>query len=122
MGIDRIGKGGLPPTAPEPTGGVEKKGAAERPFSVERAEPKERAQAGAEVDSSSPLERLRRGELDVNGYLDAKVEGATRGLEGLSASELDDVRKVLRDQLATDPGLVDLVRQATGELPDVPEE
>jgi hypothetical protein len=119
MGIDRIGKGGVPPTAP---GGVEQKGPAEKAFSVEGASPKERVEGADAVESSSPLARLRRGEIDVNGYVDAKVAEATHGLQGLSPVELDAIRKVLRDQAATDPALVDLVRQSTGKVPSVPEE
>jgi hypothetical protein len=119
MGIDRIGKGGVPPTAPA---GVEQKGPTEKAFSVEAPAPKERALGAAAVDSSSPLARLRRGEIDVNGYVDAKVAEATHGLEGLSPVELDAIRKVLRDQAATDPALADLVRQSTGKAPSVPEE
>lgn len=116
MGIDRIGKGGAPPTAP---GAVEQKAPAEKAFAVERPERVEKADA---VESSSALARLRRGEIDVNSYVDAKVAEATHGLEGLSPAELDAIRKVLRDQVATDPALVDLVRQSTGKAPSIPED
>ncbi len=121
MGIDRIGKG-APPPAPEPAAGVEKK---EKTFSVDRASAAEARPATQAVDATAPstaLARLRAGEIDVNGYVDLKVDEATRGLEGLSRTELDAIRKVLRDQIATDPGLVDLVRHAAGKAPDVPEE
>jgi hypothetical protein len=128
MGIDRIGKGGAPPVAPETSspGAVEKKGAIEKTFSVEKPDASTSADATsraapAEI-ASSPLARLRAGEIDVNGYVDLQVDEATRNLDGLSSSELDDIRKVLRDQLATDPGLIDLVRQTTGKTPDVPED
>src|SRR5262245_3873578 len=100
MGIDRIGKGAPPPVAPETksssgTGGV---GATKETFSVERPDTKRAAETTAtEATSSSPLARLRAGEIDANGYVDLKVDEATRGLEGLSAAELDDIKKVLRD-------------------------
>ena len=127
MGIDRIGKGGVPPAAPETqgSGSVEKKGAVEKTFSVERTEatrqPAEVAATGG-AEGASALARLRAGEIDVNTYVDLRVDEATKGLEGLSAAELDDIKKVLRDQMATDPALVDLVRTATGKTPDVPED
>jgi hypothetical protein len=126
MGIDRIGKGGAPPATPETQGSasIEKKGPTEKTFSVDRPEATRsaRAVAGEAVEASSPLARLRAGEIDVNGYVDLKVDEATRGLEGLSPAELDDIKKVLRDQMSTDPGLTDLVRRAAGEAPDLPEE
>jgi hypothetical protein len=135
MGIDRIGKGGTPPLSPDTqgAGGVEKKGPTGEAFSEaldktrgpEQVDAtKHAAQAGAigAAEGRSALERLRAGEIDVNGYVDLKVEEATRGLEGLSRAELDDIRRMLRDQLSTDPGLIDLVRTATGRVPSPPEE
>jgi uncharacterized protein with von Willebrand factor type A (vWA) domain len=135
MGIDRIGKGGTSPLIPDTQGaeGVAKKGSAGDDFAaaLEKVKGPERvdaakhaAQAGAVEASQSraALERLRAGEIDVNGYVDLKVEEATRGLEGLSRAELDDIRKMLREQLSTDPALVDLVRTATGHVPSPPED
>ena len=52
--------------------------------------------------------------------VDLKVDEATRSLDGLSPAELDDIKKLLRDQIATDPGLMDLARASTGAIPDVP--
>lgn len=123
MGIDRIGKGGTPPAAPE-TSGVEKRSPTEKVFSAERPDATRAAQGTESVAASTALARLRAGEIDVNQYVDIKVDEATRGLglERLSPAELDDIKKVLRDQVATDPALTDLVRQATGKTPDVPEE
>ena len=131
MGIDGIGKGGAPPIIPEtksekstslgPTGASQ----AKETFSVEApADPKHAAEAAATeaASSSSPLARLCVGEIDVNGYVDLKVDEATHALQGLSPTELADIKKALRDQLSTDPGLADLVRQATGKVPNVPED
>jgi hypothetical protein len=126
MGIDRIGKGGAPPTVPDTqgTGSVDKSGAVERPFSVERPDASRPPQAAAVegATGSSPLARLRAGEIDVNGYVDLKIDEAMKGLEGLPPSELAEIRKILRDQMATDPGLSDLVRTATGRVPTPPED
>jgi len=126
MGIDRIGKGGAPPATPETqgAGSVEKKGPAEKTFSVERTgATKQPAQVGAaESAQASALGRLRAGEIDVNTYVDLRVDEATEGLAGLPPAELEEIKKVLRDQMATDPALTDLVRMATGKTPDVPEE
>ncbi|MBX3234140.1 MAG: hypothetical protein KIT84_06225 [Labilithrix sp.] len=126
MGIDRIGKGGAPPIDPGTgaggVGGVGKTGGVEKTFSVEGAEKTRGAGDVGAVDTSSPLARLRAGEIDVNGYVDAKVDEATSGLEGLPPSDLAEIKKVLRDQLVTDPGLVDLVTKATGSAAIPPEE
>lgn len=123
MGIDRIGKGGAPPIDPSgAAGGVEKAGSVEKTFSVGGSE---QAHASADVsgmDATAPLARLRAGEIDVNGYVDLKVEEATKGLEGLPASDLADIKQLLRDQMATDPGLVELVTKATGSPPTPPED
>jgi hypothetical protein len=128
MPIDRIGKGGgLPPT-PDAAGAS---GAAPtKTFEVERPDradaPKGASVAsGADVEkvgAATPLERLRAGEVDVHGYIDLKVDEATSSLKGLSVSELDDIKSVLRDQMKSDPGLADLVRTATGKMPTPPED
>jgi hypothetical protein len=133
MGIDRIGKGGgVAPPVPAPAAPASTERAA-RSTGVEsakvdagRVEPG-RVDAGRPtgiVDAAkvAPLDRFRKGEIDIHGYLDLKVEEATVHLSGLSVSELDAVRKMLRDQLATDPALADLVQHATGRAPTVPED
>ncbi len=123
MAIDRIGKGGVPPQVPD-AGAVQPKGvtAAERPFQVDRAQGTQKADATQALDATSPLARLRAGEIDVHGYIDLKVDEATASLKGLPPAQLDEIKKVLRDQMATDPGLADLVRTATGQMPKPPEE
>jgi hypothetical protein len=120
MGIDRIGKGsGPPPSGPTgPRGPGSAEGAA-RPFEVKRpTEPANAAGvAGVSPAGTSPLEQLRAGKIDVNGYVDLKVDAATSHLHGMDAAELADVKKTLRDQIASDPALSDLVKQATGSTP-----
>ena len=58
----------------------------------------------------------------MNGYVDLKVDEATKSLKGVPAAELAELKDVLRDQLRSDPGLADLVRTATGKSPSPPEE
>jgi len=129
MGIDGIGRGGgpKPPGAAGDVGRTDSATKAERPFSVDRADPSS-TQEGAPVDKagavppSAPLERLRRGEIDVERYLDLKVDEATKAIAGLPPTDLADVKRMLRGQLATDPGLIELVRAATGKAPQPPPE
>jgi hypothetical protein len=117
MGIDRIGKG-APPAVPE-TQGAGETGSVGETFSVE---------AGAKTTEAAPTEsvrgralaRLQAGEIGVDGYVSEKAEEATADLAGLSPAELDDIKKLLRDQMATDPGLRDLVQAATGQTPKIP--
>ncbi len=119
MGIDRIGKGG-PAGGAQPPVEISKTKQAERPFEVGRSERKEPSThvAGAEAtQAKTPLERLRAGEVDLPGYLDLQVEKATAHLAGLGPAQLDVIKKTLRAQLASDPALVDLVKQATGAAP-----
>src|SRR6476620_1969842 len=101
MGIDRIGKGGAPP-APE-VGGAEKAtkaGAVDKPFTVERTK---QAAPVEGVTATSPLAQLKAGEIDMNRYLDLKVDEATKSLEGLPPADLADIKQMLRVQLASDP-------------------
>ncbi|MBX3129128.1 MAG: hypothetical protein KF718_20595 [Polyangiaceae bacterium] len=111
MGIDGIGKppGGAPlPTAAE-AGGAAKTGAT---FDAGRAE---KPEATAEVDS---LGRLGRGEITLDQYLDERVASASAPLAAsLGPEQLEFVQSALREQLATDPVLIELVRRATGQVP-----
>lgn len=118
MGIDGIGKGGGAPGVGAPTGATAPKAAdaVERPFEVKATE------ATTTVDATSPLGRLRAGEIGVEQYVDLKVDEATRGLEGLPKADLESIRSMLRARVAEDPALVDLVRSATGKAPHPPEE
>lgn len=119
MGIDSIGKKGPPAPPPPPEAGkAARSGEATGPFQVDKAAPA--AQAGAVEAPRSALDRLRAGEVDVNGYVDLKVHEATAHLKALPPAELEQLRSSLRDRLASDPGLVNLVRAATGAVPKPP--
>ncbi len=109
MGIDGIGKPGGPGgIAPPQTGGVEDVSGPET-FSVERSDD------ASNVDAASPLARLRAGEIDVDGYLDARVERATAHLaDRIEGEKLAFIRSSLRAQLEQDPALIELVKRATG--------
>ncbi|MCC6216939.1 MAG: hypothetical protein IT376_18920 [Polyangiaceae bacterium] len=108
MSIDRIGK--PPAPAPAPTVGATQ---ASAPFEV--AAPGG-AGAAASVDAASPeLDRLRSGELDRAGYVEARVDAALEPLRGrLAPDQLELVRSTLVEQMETDPVLVELLRQAAG--------
>ena len=133
MAIDRIGKGGNVPQVPD-TGaatGAQKTGATfkvDRGEAVTGADHTTQASQAAKTDklegasATSPLARLRAGEVDVNGYVDLKVDEATKGLHGVPPADLAEIKNVLRDQMRTDPGLADLVRTATGKMPSPPSE
>lgn len=110
MGIDGIGgPGGRGPIGgPKPASGPEGKhfGDALSPTS---------ADAATSVSKSQGLEQLERGEISLEEYLDQRAEQAVIHLvERLSSAELDFVRQSLREQLRTDPVLVELVKRATG--------
>jgi hypothetical protein len=113
MGIDGIGKKG-PITPQGPATGPQE---ATRAFEVPQAAP---VAAPAPVNAPTALDRLRSGELDLNGYVDAKVQEATAHLGPLPPERLAEIRSMLVDRVASDPLLVDLVRTATGRVPPPP--
>ncbi|MDP9001353.1 MAG: hypothetical protein M3O46_14725 [Myxococcota bacterium] len=121
MGIDHIGKKGPPAPPPPATIGTGRVAASERPFEVAppSANSPAAAQAAATQAPHTALEHwVRTGKLDVGGYLDLKVNEATAHLAALPIPELEAIRSALRDRMASDPTLVELVRRATGRLPD----
>jgi hypothetical protein len=114
MGIDGIGK---PPGASiGSVGGIQGGDTArgvEQPFALDRSAP-----ASASDRISAALSGLQRGELSLDQYLDGRVNEATSHLSGkLSPDQLDFVKQSLREQLATDPVLVELVQRTTGSSP-----
>jgi hypothetical protein len=120
MGIDRVGKNGVPAPSPEASGPSRSKEATSSFVAVESSRA---PNAPVAVDAAHvALERFRGGQIDLHGYLDLKVDEATAHLSALPRVELDAVRAALRDRLATDPALVELVRTATGKVPEPPED
>ena len=110
MGIDGIGSRG--PVAPPTVPAAEKAGPATASFEVGKAAPVAPAEVGR-----TALDRLKAGEIDVHGYVEAKVDEATAHLSALPPANLEAVRAALRDRIASDPTLVDLVRTASGQIP-----
>ncbi|MEI9952000.1 MAG: hypothetical protein WDO74_24195 [Pseudomonadota bacterium] len=113
MSIDGIGK---PPGAGiGGIGGAAGSAAAHpaEPFKVDASAP---LAAGGKV--SAALSSLQRGELSLDQYLDGRVSDATSHLvDKLSPDQLQFVKQSLREQMATDPVLVELVQRAIGAAP-----
>jgi hypothetical protein len=108
MSIDGIGKPGSP-TGPGPIGGPDaSERGASASFEVGASE------RTAQTDQSD-LAAFDRGEISLDQYLDRRVEQALDHIAGkISAEQLDFVRATLREQLHTDPVLVEMIRRATG--------
>lgn len=69
------------------------------------------------------MQRLKRGELTLDQYLDERTDLALSHIRGKVSDEvLETVRATVRDQLQTDPVLVELIRRATGQTPSPPAE
>jgi hypothetical protein len=117
MGIDGIGRGGDAPKVGGPSGpAVGGPDEVRFELSTESTEGAERAE-GAEL-----LERVQRGEVHLDAYLDVRVNDAVGHLQGkLSPEQLEFVKEELREQLRNDPVLIELVRGATGQSPEPPD-
>lgn len=116
MGIDGIGKrGGIPgASAPPAASGAAKTG---KTFELDVPQAPNRAETAASVSAASAHREVQAGRLDVEVYLDRKVEQATSHLEGMPSDDLASIRSMLREQLRSDPAFVELIQQATGQLP-----
>jgi hypothetical protein len=113
MSIDRIGKG----SGATPAAGIGQPGSSAE---VSKSGSEFRVSKGDEAASvaRAPLDRFRAGEISVSQYLDIKVSEATSHLDRrLSTEQLEFIRNSLREQLASDPMLVELVKASTGSLP-----
>ena len=115
MGIDGIGKGGARP----PATGIDRSSS---PSAGEIGSPssefKVAKTAATEAPAAVSLDQVRSGAISISQYLDIKVSEATSHLtDRLSTEQVSFIRASLREQLSSDPALVDLVKAATGELP-----
>jgi len=107
MSIDRIGGPPRPPGAVGPSQDAQPATGAEA-FRVDSANPT------APTEDASLLGRLERGEISVDDYMTGRVEEAVAPLAAkLDPHALEFVKETLRDQLASDPVLIELVRRAT---------
>jgi hypothetical protein len=80
------------------------------------------ARAGAHArrrsEGSEALAQLQRGQITLGAYLDWRADESVRALRGrVSPEKLRVARDEVREQLADDPVLVELVRQLTSSLP-----
>ncbi len=114
MSINGIGKGsGSPPIgAPGDAGRAGELKPVGSEFKVSRPD------AASMVGGPAPLDQLRAGTLTLPQYLDVKVREATAHLDGkISGDQMEFVKSSLREQLSSDPVLIDLVKATTGSLP-----
>jgi len=108
MSIDGIGKRGVAPGASGP-------GAAPAQGSFEVGAANAATAPDVTTGASDAFSALERGEINVDQYLNARVESAVSPLlSRLSPEQLDFVRAELRSALETDPVLIELVRKTTG--------
>ena len=118
MGIDGIGK---PPGAS--IGSVGSASGTEAPrtgqsFSVDSGSASAASASAPAERISAALSGLSRGEISLDQYLDTRVTEATSHLNGkLSPEQLEFVKQSLREQLSSDPVLVELVQRTTGSSP-----
>jgi hypothetical protein len=107
------------PTAPIP------QGAPDAPERTRATRPSEGARFGEALDrtaradaasapgSTTPLERLRAGEIDTKQYVDLRVNEATAHLDGvLPPADLEKIRADLHDLIEHDPDVAALVKSA----------
>ncbi len=67
---------------------------------------------------SQALQRLKRGEITLDDYLDDRADAAVAHLRQLiTADQLSIVRETIRNELTSDPELVELIRETTGQTP-----
>lgn len=114
MGIDGIGKGGDVPKVDSSSGSTSVTGVEGERFELS-------AEGVGSSQEAGLLERVQRGEVGLDAYLDVRVNDAVGHLEGrLSPEQLEFVKEELREQLQSDPVLIELVRRATGQSPEAP--
>jgi len=64
---------------------------------------------------SEALRRLGRGEITLDEYMDYQADVAVAHLKGLvDSGRLQSIRSMIREQMTTDPVLVEQLRRATG--------
>lgn len=67
---------------------------------------------------SESLQKLQRGEMSLEDYLDEATEVALARVQGKVVGDaLANLRETLREHVRTDPNLVEMIRQLTGQTP-----
>jgi hypothetical protein len=114
MAIDGIGK---PPISGLPSLGGSSSVAGVKPqadFSIDSASGPGTAQPASAVDATNLTKQIESGQLTQERYLEARVDLAVQHLVGqIPADQIDVIQATLRDQLSTDPMLLDMVARAT---------
>ena len=111
MGIDGIGQGG---GAPKVGSGATSVGGPESSERFELSTGDVERSEGAAL-----LEQVQRGEVQLDAYLDVRVNDAVGHLQGkLSPEQVEFIKNELREQLRSDQVLMELVRRATGHSPE----
>jgi len=76
-------------------------------------------QGGTARAPSESLQKLRRGEMSLDEYLDEAAEAAIGRFKGiLSNQDVEVMRATLREHLRTDPITTEMVRRVTGQTPN----
>jgi hypothetical protein len=113
MAIDGIRKGPTPATGPHSA--VGSAGATPKAFEV--GKPSETGTAPG-VDAASPAAlaaRVRSGELNLAGFVEAKIDQATAHLRGMSTEALSDIKEMMREKMMHDPLVSEWVAELTGK-------
>jgi hypothetical protein len=67
---------------------------------------------------SEALQKLKRGEVTIDEYIDSRVDRALASLHGrVSDEQREFLRGMLRDQIAAEPLLQEYVRRIAGRAP-----
>ena len=68
---------------------------------------------------SLSLQKVRRGEMTLDEYLDESTEEAVARVKHLLGPEdLEILRETLREHVRTDPVVVEMIRQMSGQTPE----
>ncbi|HMA95521.1 MAG TPA: hypothetical protein VKP30_22685 [Polyangiaceae bacterium] len=82
-------------------------------------QPESAAMRPDQIFESESLQKLKRGELSLDAYLDERAEEALAHVKGRVPEEtLENLRFVLRERLRHDPVLIEMVRRTTGLVPN----
>jgi hypothetical protein len=117
MAVDGIGGAGSKPVFGVGPGAPAAAGEVDAPVAA-GVEGSTSTTSAESVGATTPLEQLQRGEIDVEHYLDVRVDSAVRPFEGrVSDAQLEFMKDSLRDALSNDPVVVELLRRTTSAIP-----